>query len=757
MRSLVLLVAPAVAAALVTLMLIGSPPPLMSGSAPAPATMAPSEPTSPTLPLAFEENQGQTNPEARFLVHGPGYAAFFTPEEVGLKLAGADDRQAALHLRFADANPWPSIDGVDELPGKVNYFVGNDPRLWQRAISTYRQVHYRDLYPGIDVGFTTEASQLEFNLRVAPGADPTSVGFDMDGTDGIHVTESGDADIQTPTGVVRLGRPMAYQSIDGTRRSVPVRYVQPAPSELGFDLAAYDTTQPLVIDPPLVYSSYLGGSGVPSGDGDYGWDLALDDSGNAYVTGYTLSADFPTTAGAFQSCCNTDAGKAFVARFDPSASGQAQLVYSTYLGGTGGDIGGYGIAVDHNGDAFVTGGTQSVDFPTTSGAVQSQSNGPMQAFVVELDATGSALEYSTYLGGNGSDQGRDLALDGNNNVYLTGNTSSTTFPTTGSAFQRNGNANGTAFLTELNPSASGDAQLVYSTYLGGSGITLSLPNSPAVGYGDQGSALALDGAGHAFVAGRAFSTDFPTTGGAYQTTNHGSPNAFVAELDPSANGSSSLLFSTYLGGSIYDVASGITLDPSGMPSVIGSTYSADFPTTSNAYQTANGPNGNAKAFVARLNPSASGSGQLTYATFLGGSGFDVGDGITADARGNLHLTGVTYSTDFPVTRDAQQQSANANGDAYLAILNPNASGSAQLLYSSYLGGAGLDEGIRIALDARGNDYLTGYTQSTDFPVTGGAYQTSSNGNAKVFLSILSTSVRTPPGRPTDRRSRGRTR
>jgi hypothetical protein len=461
--------------------------------------------------------------------------------------------------------------------------------------------------------------------------------------------------------------------------------------QVGFAVATYDTSLPLVIDPVLCYSTYLGGNSA-----DEGRSIAVDSSGSAYVTGYTFSTDFPTTTGTFQTTTFGGSTDAFVTKLNPTGSA---LVYSTYLGGGYYDFG-HGIAVDASGNAYVTGDTSSTDFPTTAGAFQTTLGGIRNGFVTKLNPSGSAQVYSTYLGGSYSDAGLGIAADRSGNACVTGLTFSTDFPTTAGAFQPTFGGGGSidAFVTKLNP--TGSAQ-VYSTYLGGSG-------------GDEGLGIAVDASNNAYVTGFTQSTNFPTTSGAFQPTFGGYNDAFVTKLN--ATGSAPLVYSTYLGGSDFERGFGIAVDTLGNAYVTG-VAGTNFPTTSGAFQTTFGGI-IVDAFATKINPT--GSAPLVYSTYLGGSQFDQANGIAVDASDNAYVTGVTTSTDFPTTSGAFQTTFGGYSDAFVTKLNPT--GSAPLVYSTYLGGDADDSGNGIAVDPSGSAYITGTTSSIDFPTTTGAFQ-----------------------------------
>jgi hypothetical protein len=460
--------------------------------------------------------------------------------------------------------------------------------------------------------------------------------------------------------------PFVYQDVEGERRPVGGRYVIHAGGDVGFDVEAYDASRPMVIDPVLEYSTYLGGSDVDTGLG-----IAVDGAGSAYITGYTDSADFPTTSPYLTDQTGTDV---FVTKLSPSGS---SLVYSTYLGGDGNDYG-YGVAVDASGNAWVTGQTSSTDFPTVNPYATHQ--GGQDAFVTKLSPSGSSLAYSTYLGGTSDDSAASVALDALGSAYVTGYTASTDFPVV-NPFQTNQGATD-AFVTKVSPSGS---SLAYSTYLGG-------------GAGEQAFGIAVDGSGSAYVTGSTYSSDFPTLS-PYQT-DQADVDVFVTKLSPSG---SSLVYSTYLGGGGYDSPNGVALDGSGSAYVTGVTTSPDFPTL-NPYQTVRGLY---DAFLTKLSPSGS---SLVYSTYLGGGADDVAYGVAVDASGSAHVTGVTTSTDFPTVSPYQTDQGSA--DAFVTKVSPS---GASLVYSTYFGGGASDFGYSIAVDGSGGAYVTGETASTDLP------------------------------------------
>jgi beta-propeller repeat-containing protein len=677
------------------------------------------------LKLHFEANRGQTHDDVRFLARGPGYSLYLTAGEAVLALAGSNP--VVLRMAIVDADPKPLVSGLEELPGKANYFIGNDPSKWRTNVPTYAKVHYRSVYPGIDLVYYGNQRQLEYDFVVAPGADPKRIVLGFEGADKLEIGPQGDLALHAGGGVLRQRKPFVYQEIDGQRQEIDGTYVLKGANRVGFQVAAYDVKRPLVIDPVLFYSTYLGGSGS-----DFGLGIAVDTSGNAYVTGLTTSANFPTL-GAFQPTI-VGPSDAFVTKLNPTGSG---LVYSTYLGGSADDQG-IGVAVDTSGNAYVTGHTFSSNFPFTTGAFQTSfGGGTLDAWIAKLSASGSVLLYSTYLGGSAEEfGGQAIAVDSAGTMYVTGATRSTNFPTTVGAFQTTRHGAQDAFVTKLNPGGSGAADLVYSTYLGGNDAASTFP--------EGGFGIAVDVFGRIYVAGRTGSTDFPTSIGAFQTALKGREDAFVTKLNPAGGGAADLVYSTYLGGSGIDHAScgggpgALALDPSGAAYVTGLTDSVDFPTTNGAFQPSY-QGGTFDAWVAKLDPLGV---SLMYSTYLGGSGEDRGCGIAVDPMNNAYVSGHTASTDFPTLNAIQSAFAGVQ-DAFVTKINPT--GTA-LIYSTYLGGTGDDVGFGIALDAlpNPNAYVSGFTASTDFPTTAGAFQTSNAGSYDAFVAKITDVVLPPP-------------
>jgi len=675
------------------------------------------------LPLRFEANLGQIDSQVKFLSRGRGVSIFLTSNAAVLALSepaperarrlsraamkeGQTDRPVTvLRIKLLGANSSPQVAGMEPLPGKSHHFIGNAPEKWRTNISNYAKVRYREVYPGVDLVYYGKGRQLEYDFVVAPGADPGLIALAFEGARKMHLDRRGDLVLQTASGEIRQHGPEVYQDAAGIRQAVEGRYVLKGRRRVGFQIAAYDATRPLVIDPALDYSTYLGGGGDDVGNG-----IAVDATGSAYVTGETASTDFPTTEGAFQTT-NRGAKNVFVTKLNSTGSA---LVYSTYLGGSLSDRGN-SIAVDAKGNAYVTGRVASMNFPITEGAFQTSfRGGTYDAFVTKLNADGSALIYSTYLGGFENDAGFGIAVDSLGNAYVTGGTASRKdFPFTLGAFQTSyGGGMNDGFVTKLNAEGS---NLAYSTFLGGTFI-------------DRGNSIAVDSEGNVSLTGWTDSLDFPVAN-PWQVTSGGGRDAFVTRLN--ADGAA-LSYSTYVGGSGQDAGLSIATASTGNAFVTGYTDSTNFP-TANPYQPAYG--GGQDAFVTVLN--AEGSGPI-YSTYLGGDASEnfviasaIVGGIAVDASGSVSVTGSTRSTNFP-TEDPPQGANGGADDVFVTKFN--AEGTA-LVYSTYLGGGAPDVGASLALDAAGNVYVTGETRSADFP-TANPFQPASGGAGDAFISKI---------------------
>ena len=483
-----------------------------AGAASGPEPVSDSRPAGGyQLPLRFEPNRGQTDPQVRFISRGAGYTLFLTPDGATLSLdqaataAPAEELVAGsvVKMNLIDGNPTPVAIGKQPLPGRSHYFTGRDPARWLTDIPTFASVLYRQVWPGIDLLWYGAGGQLEYDFIVAPGADPARIGLAFEGAQALDLDPAGNLIFRLPGGgEIRQNRPLIYQESYGRRQVIEGAFLLTS-NEVRFEVGSYDRSSPLTIDPLLVYSTYLGGTGDEVGE-----DIVVDVAGNTYITGSTSSADFPVLAGVFTS---PSAGSdVFVTKLNPTGTG---ILYSTYLGGSGDDFGS-GIALDGSGNVYVTGSTQSTDFPVTTGAFkESHPNVDSDIFVAKLDPAGASLVYSTYLGGSGDDFGHGLAIDGSRNAFVAGLTYSPLFPITPGAYDTTYTQTD-VFVTRLQ---AGGARLLYSTYLGGL--------SP-----DEGHAISLDSQGNAYLTG-ATSGEFPTTPGVFDRTAGSPRDVFVAKLN----------------------------------------------------------------------------------------------------------------------------------------------------------------------------------------------------------------------------------
>jgi hypothetical protein len=689
--------------------------------------------------LAFEVNTGQTDRRVQFLSRGEGYTLFLTPTEAVLSLqpsakqplvtSRADASQFArtprsiVRMQILGGNQSADAAPESELPAKTNYFIGNKPDQWRTNVSTYAKVRYRAVYPGIDLVYYGNDRQLEHDFVIHPGADPSVIRLAFEGSDRVEVDQHGDLVLHVDGDILRQRRPIIYQDLDGKRRQIHGAYVLKGENQVVFRLGDYDTTRTLIIDPVLVYSTYLGGTSAGvAGNGERATDIDVDAAGNAYVLGITDSVDFPVVIGDFTLGGTRDA---FVTKLDSSGA----VIYSTFLGGSGAETA-QRMAIDAAGNVYLTGSTTSADFPTTLNAYNTT---PQSAsFVTKLDPTGQSLVYSTYL--PESNGAMAIAVDGDGGAYITGSTFSADFPTTPGAFDQSFGGGGftDGFVTKLNTTGT---DLVFSTYLGG-------PSH------DQGRGISVDGTGHVYVTG--FTTtsafagpNFPTTPGAFDTSLSSGDRAFVTKFLPDGSG---LVYSTFLG--TGSTAEDIAVDIAGSAYVTGLAWTATFPTTVGAFQTtcncAGGGTLTSDVFITRLQPSGSG---LVYSTLLGGSGTEWGSAIAIDAAGNAYVAGYTSSANFPTTLGVLDNTLGGLTDGFAAKLN---SAGTSLIYSTYLGGTGDEQGVAnravrnfgIAVDSDGSAHVVGFTTSSDFPITPGAFDTVFAGTSEAFVVKLAN---TPVG------------
>lgn len=727
------------------------------------------------LPLSFEENVGQTAQEVRYVSHGAGYKLFLTSQEAVLALhapvsydlsplhrfatmralRNASRARAAsmVRVRFEGANPDAHISATDQLLKKTNYFIGSDRQNWRTGVLSYGRVRYADIYPGVDLVFYGNQRKLEYDFVVAPGADPKLIRLNLQGARRLRINRDGDVVLSVAGGEVVLQKPVVYQMVKGERHEIAGGYVLAKGHRVTFSVPSYDQSEPLILDPVLNYSTYLGGT-----SDDQGFGIAIDAAGNAFVGGATTSTDFPTTATGFDPgpLGSNPIGAVFVTEMNPS--GTAEL-YSTYIAGNSGEICA-ALALDPAGKVYITGTTLSSDFPTTSNALKQSPNAANlnfgTSFISKLDPTLSgvaSLVYSSYIGGTGGaflDFGNAIAADASGNAYVAGDTFSS--PGNGQADFPVQNAlqptptdiaDGTGFLTRIDTTQTGAASLIYSTYLGGSGT-----HAANLGFADAAFGVAVDASSNAYLVGTTSSTDFPTTTSGFRTTfPTGNPKGavFLTKIDTTKSGAASLVYSTFLGGAISDFGTAIGLGPSNVAYVTGTTSSTDFPTfPAGAFQTNNAAV--SVAFVSLVDTAVSGASSLKYSTFLGGTSSGTGLAIRADGTGNAYVAGSTSSGDFPVTPGALQPVyPGANAVGFISKINPAGGGSSDLVYSTFFGGSGNGSGqeqaFGIAVDAATppNAYITGQTFSTaaTFPVfPAGAFQTTLKGTSDAFIAKL---------------------
>lgn len=675
------------------------------------------------LPLSFVPNLGQENASVRFQTQGLGGKLFFAPGEVVFSLPNPvkvppqnnDDKEKirydlhpanVVRIHYQGANNNPEVVGLGELTGVVNVLKGNDPSKWRTNLPTYSGIAYRELYSGIELRYEGTDGKLKSTFNVAPGADPSAIVWRYKGASGVNIDASGNLVVSLPqpagNGAVLIERaPIAWQEVNGNRVMVAVQYaLDKKDKKVSFRLPnGYDSTLPLVIDPELTYSAYLGG-----GQNDEGNAITLDADCNVYLTGSTYSTDFPT-ANPLQT--NLPGRDVFVSKLNLAGD---TLLYSTYIGGNQSDNA-WGIALDSAGRITIVGETESSNFPTLNAYDNTQGGGTCDGepcddvFVTQLLADGSALRYSTYMGGNSDDEAAGIALGPNDMLYLAGWTKSSAFPRVNAHDTSfgGGTCSGVpcpdGFVAKVDPSLSGVNSLLYSTYLGGNNY-------------DKSYDIAVDSNGRVYVTGYTSSNNFPMLN-AYQPARASAADVFVSKFDTALSGTASLLYSTYLGGGSADQGTGIALNGADQVYLTGFTSSANFPLANAIDNTLAGTD----AFITHLNIA---SNNLAYSTYLGGSNEDRGQDITVDDLGNAYITGYTKSTNFPILSAIQPAkgvdtcSSPPCADAFVTKVNP--AGNA-LIYSTYLGGGSEDYGNAIVVDGLGGTYIIGYTFSIDFPAT----------------------------------------
>ncbi len=673
-------------------------------------------------PISFEARE-----PGQFSSRGPGLALELRPTGAEITLQPAVKLPAGvrtpsptrIRMGLAGGNPAAKPLGEGMLRGKVNYFRGKDPAKWKTDIATYASVRYDEVYPGIDMVYHASLGALEYDFVVAPGADPGRINLAFKDGAGARrkpeIAADGSLLLRTGSGTLRHEKPLCYQERDSVRTAVSSRYTLAADGGVQFALGEFDRTLPLVIDPTLAYSSYLGTAG-----NDVGFGVALDPAGFVYVTGQT-----PRVGGN-----DTDI---FVAKVDPSSAGPNSLVFTTIFGGTSGDSSAFcdmGIAVDANGSAYVSGFTDSADFPTLNAYDSTKGATFGDAFVTKLNS-GGGLVYSTFLGGDGWDYGHDITVDDQGRAHVAGGTISDNFPLTGGAIQTvNQGGLEDAFVTVLN--ANGQS-LAFSTLLGGDGT-------------DDAYSIALGPGGLIYIGGKTSSSGskpWPTTANAYQGTkqdsNGAQGDAFVAKIDRNRSGAAALLYSTYVGGSADDNCWGVAADSSGNAYITGVTTSTNFPTLA-AIQ----PNkkGTWDAFITKLSTSGA-TTSIIYSTYLGTFHGTRGFDIQVDGNGAAYVFGDTNwgndSSLFPSVNPLPGMTLG-QGDSFLVKLTPVGT---SFTYATMIGGSGGDSANTLALgpgglalDALGNAFIAGTTFSSNFPVQNGAQPSLNGTNSDAYVAVV---------------------
>ncbi len=715
--------AAALVASLVLLVLATGVPGRLTGSRPprptegrlTEATTAAALDALASLPLGFEPNVGQAEAGVDFVARGPGYRLALSPTEAIVTLS---DAGGPLEMRLVGSNPAAAPTGVDPLPGRTNYLTGSDPSAWREDVPTFARVAYDDVWPGVDLVFLGDRRRLRHDFVVAPGADPAAIAVEFPTADPVTV-ETGTGDLLV--GGARLSAPILYQDVDGRRLPVDGAFRLLGDTRVGYTVGAYDLRQPLVIDPTLVTSSYLGGAGIDSAAA-----VDIDGGGNVYIVGSTESSDL-RTSNPLQNTLNQDGsgGKsdAFVAKLNPEGT---SLLFATYLGGTNRDSAA-GVAVGADGSVYVTGVTESENFPKSAApsAQGNYSGGPSDAFVTKLNPSGSTVTWTTFIGGTQTDASRAIAVNDAGEVFVTGSTNSLEFPTA-NPFQTTAPREDDvdAFVTKL---AADGATFAFSTRLGGSSD-------------DRGLDIAVDPAGNAYVTGDTRSPGFPTArplqagaGGSASGVAGSFSDAFITKFGPSGN---NLVYSTFLGGSDTDQGTGIAVDVEGAVYVTGTTNSPNFPVET-ALQ--GRKDTDTDAFVSKVNAAGS---ALTYSTYLGGGGADSGTGIVVDRLGGVTVVGTTGSSNFPTAKPLQGVKGGGATDAFISTLAP---AGATLVSSTYLGGREDDQATGIAVGVgTATPVVVGSTSSADFPTSKPLQSSRAGAAADSFVTRISAAEAESP-------------
>ena len=626
------------------------------------------------LPLNFEANQGQTDDSVDFLARGQGYTLFLTPEAAILRVADSTtESEDVVRIVLRGASTYAPAAGVDQVESRTHYLTGNNRSAWRADVRSFERVRYDDVYPGIDVEYYGNGGELEYDFVVHPGASPQDIAIRFEGAERVTL-DDGDLLVQVGQKTIRQLAPIAYQRSGDRMTAVTSNYALSDDGTVRFDLAAYDVNQPLIIDPVVQYSTYLGG-----GLADRGLAIAVDESGNAYVVGETRSLDFPL-ASSPQTDPETDAD-VFIAKLNATGTG---LLFATYVGGSGRDRGN-DVVIDASGSICITGETASTDFPVIDASQPDYGGGEADAFVTRISSDGSTIEFSTYIGGSGDDRAYGIDVDAGNEIFIAGESESEDLPMANAVQAFGGQSDAFAAVVD-GPTST----INFCTFLGGS--------AP-----DRGRDVVAWGDGEAYIVGWTSSADFPVENAIQDTYGGGEADGFVVRIDARQG---SVDYATYVGGQAGDRIFGVATDAERRAYFIGESSSTDFP-TANALQ-----DEIVFGFDAVTGRLAADGSVFEYSTFLGGAGGDRGRAVEVDADGRVILAGGTSSPNFP-TVSAVQPNLNGVSDAFVVGM---ASDGAQLEFSSFYGGSKADPANGLAVDADNRIYLSGTTMSLDFPV-----------------------------------------
>lgn len=682
----------------------------------------------------FIENKGQWDKEILYLCRMNNVNAWITRHGVTYDFYGHKDvylmneiysqgLENKFYTRYGQVvkvehlyhNDYIFSEPKYQKQGFHNYFIGNEPKKWATYVGLYEEIVIKNIYNGIDQRWYFDGDALRYDYIVGPHADYKQIKILVKGSDSVKIKEN-DLVFKTLFGEVHQSKLFVYQTKNKKIQPIASKWIQDDKGYFSFELSEYDPQHPLIID-PLLWSTYLGGSSE-----DYCLSVAIDASNNVYVTGYTTSSDYPVTTGVYDTSYNGGGSypyDVFVSKLNSSGS---TLLYSTFIGGTGAELA-EAMTVTGSGDVYLTGSTTSSDFPVTMGVFDNTYNGPAypslfwgDAFILRLNSTGSTLIFSTFIGGNEDDIGRAIYVDDTGNIYCSG-AARANFPVTSGAFDTSYNYGPyDGFILKMNPTGT---TLFYCTYYGGSG-------------NDTSNGISVDDLGNAYVTGNTHSYDFPTTAGSFDTSFNGTFDGHLVKINPTGT---SLVYSTFIGGSNQDRHFGIILRSNYNIVLSGFSDSADYPTTIGAYDTSH--NGGHDAVLTEINAAGS---SLVYSTYIGGANSDASYCLTQSFSGLLYMSG-SCGAGFPTTAGAYDVTHNGGSDVFIAIFHPL---SGTLLYSTYIGDSGNDIGRGITTDNAGHPIVAGPTNSLSYPTTAGSYDISYNGGSQdVFVTKLDPSIPLP--------------